>query len=99
VEITVGKILSGIVAMIYTVIFIVAEGGPTTDIVKLWLVLAIPLTLIWFPDELGSITGSIGRGGYITRETPGCFLSIAGWVLLVSPPLVPLVAYMLQQLK
>jgi len=51
-----------------------------------FLYVALPLTCIWFPDLMGSVTGSgFGsiNGPRITKESPGCIVSFAGWCLLV----------------
>lgn len=55
---------------------------------KLCVVLLLPLTLIWFPDELGSFTGYVGKGGNIDTETPPILVSIAGWFFLVGFPVL-----------
>jgi len=46
--------------------------------------------LIWFPEQLGSVTG-IGMGNGISRvdtETPGCVVTLFGWLVLVAIPLI-----------
>jgi hypothetical protein len=45
------------------------------------LYLLFPLALICFPDDIGSITGSLR--GYITRPSPGFLVSSLGWVILI----------------
>jgi hypothetical protein len=52
------------------------------------LLTLLPLALIWFPDEIGSYTGSVGRGGYVDTETPPALISFMGWFLLVGFPVV-----------
>ena len=41
------------------------------------------LALIWFGDELGELTGLTSRG-YISQKSPGCFVKLIGWVLLIT---------------
>jgi hypothetical protein len=49
--------------------------------------LLLPLALIWFPDEMGGMTGCV-RGGYIDKETPAGCVSVAGWFFLVGFPVI-----------
>ena len=58
--------------------------------------LTMPLVLIWFPEEMGSYTGII-RGQYIDTETPGCLVSVGGWMLLLLPIWAPLVTALFQR--
>ncbi|MEM7261434.1 MAG: hypothetical protein AAF488_05540 [Planctomycetota bacterium] len=46
--------------------------------------------LVWFPDELGSVTGMRTAGGLKTvdKESPGCAVSLLGWVILIAIPVV-----------
>jgi len=44
--------------------------------------LVIPLGLIWFGDELGSVTGL--KYGLVQRQSPGYLVRLFGWVLLVG---------------
>ncbi|MEI8139874.1 MAG: hypothetical protein WCI03_08405 [bacterium] len=52
--------------------------------------LALPMACIWYSDELGSLTGNMGRGK-ITSTTPGCLVAFGGWLLLSMPVIVGLV--------
>lgn len=47
--------------------------------------IALPMACIWFSDTMGGMTGMMGRlnGPGITKETPGCIVHVAGWLLLV----------------
>ena len=49
--------------------------------------LALPLACIWFCDGIGRLTGiAIGLvRPTVTQTTPGDFLAIGGWLLLLSP--------------
>jgi len=88
VQITIGKILGLLVALGYAVAMAVHEGGITLQLFKFCVVLLFPLTLIWFPDELGSLTGYIGHSGHIDTGTPPILVSIMGWLFLVGLPVL-----------
>jgi hypothetical protein len=51
----------------------------------------LPLAFIWFPDEIGSVTGYF-RTGYVNVQTPGIMISIMGWFFLVG---LPVLAYLI----
>ena len=87
-QITIAKLLSFVIALVYAVLLIVNQGGITERAFKGCAVLLLPLALIWFPDELGSLTGYIGRGGNINTETPPILVSIMGWFFLVGLPVL-----------
>jgi hypothetical protein len=90
-EVTLGKILGLVTAIGFVVAAIVIDGGFTMDVLKGCIILLFPLVLIWFPEELGSFTGNIGRGGNISTETPAFLISIAGWFFLLA---IPVLAYL-----
>lgn len=87
-QITIGKLLGLLIAIGSAVTMIAGAGGITTEVVQGCLALLLPLALIWLPDELGSLTGSVGRGGYINTETSPILISIAGWFFLVGLPVL-----------
>jgi hypothetical protein len=87
-QITLGRLLSLLIAIGYAVLVISQEGGLTETGVKVCVSLLLPLALIWFPEELGSMTGYVGRGGNIDTETPPILVSIMGWCFLVGLPLL-----------
>ena len=69
------------------------RGGDQEDARMGFGLCLIPiLALIWFGDAIGSFTGSVGRGGNIDRESPGCLVCAFGWFLLVGLPIVVHVA-------
>lgn len=84
-EITIGKILSLLVAAGYVVAAIVTEGWGA---IAVCVVLLVPLGLIWFPDECGSFTGFVGRGGYVNQESPAILISFMGWLFLLGFPIL-----------
>lgn len=97
-RITFGKVLSLVIALAYVTIAIVSEistrHGLTSAIPVLCAVLLMPLALIWFPEELGSFTGYLGRGGRIDTESPPGLVSFMGWFFLVGMPvLVGILSY------
>lgn len=87
-QVTIGKLLALLIALGYAIAMVVHFGGVTVDVVKGVVVLLLPLALIWFPDELGSLTGYVGKGGNINTETPPILVSIAGWFFLVGLPVL-----------
>jgi hypothetical protein len=87
-QITIGKILAVLIALAYVIAMTVHASSVTVDVFKGSVALLLPLALIWFPDELGSMTGYLGRGGKINTETPPILVSIAGWFLLAGLPVL-----------
>jgi len=83
-EITVGKIVSLLIAVGYT-LFAIIDAGAGGLMVPVALLL--PLALIWFPDEMGGMTGCVPRG-YIDKETPAGCVSVMGWFFLVGFPVI-----------
>ena len=45
--------------------------------------LFLPLGLIWFPEEVGNLTGYY-KTGYVNVQTPGGIISFTGWFILVG---------------
>ncbi len=80
------KIASAAVALALLVIVWFRTQDPHATIkMSLWVVL--PLACIWYADGLGRQTG-ISWGLFrpqITRPTPGVFVAIGGWMLLLLP--------------
>jgi hypothetical protein len=85
-RITIGKVLSLLIALIYAVIIVVTEGGITASAFKCCAALLLPLALIWFPEELGSMTGYFWRGSQVDAPSPAILISIFGWFFLVGMP-------------
>jgi hypothetical protein len=52
--------------------------------------LLIPLLCILFGDEMGNYIGTL-PGPAINKSTPGCLVSLGGWVLLLLPLIVFLI--------
>jgi hypothetical protein len=85
-QITLGRILSLIIAIGYAVVAI-TNGG--IDGVKCSLALLLPLALIWFPDEIGDATGYFaGNMLQVDVPTPPILISIMGWFFLIGLPVL-----------
>jgi hypothetical protein len=83
--ITKGRVASLLVGLGYMV-WAIVDSGATGGMTCL-VALALPLALIWFPDEAGSLTGYV-RGGYINKESPPIIVSFMGWFFLVGMPVI-----------
>jgi hypothetical protein len=76
------RILSLIVAAFYIIIGFAKGGGGGAIVVMGFVIL--PLACIWFGNAMGGYTGQAGSIG-ITAPSPGIFVCIAGWILLLYP--------------
>ena len=83
-QVTVGKILSVVVVVAYALVAVSYAGAAG---LKWCTGLLLPLAFIWFPEEIGSITGYF-RTGYVNVQTPGVFISLLGWFFLVVLPVL-----------
>jgi hypothetical protein len=89
------RVLSLIVALGYVVLGMLAADSVVGAIghgVFVCAVLVLPLACIWFADEIGDYVGWL-PGPSINKRTPGAFVKVGGWILL----LLPLAAYWLTQ--
>jgi len=81
-----GRVLSIVVSVGYIVAAYFAGGCIAAG--KFVIFCVLPLACIWFPDAMGSYTGNItawmGRPA-ITSTSPGCMVSLVGWLLLLLP--------------
>lgn len=76
------RILSGLLAIGYVIgafVTLGAEGG-----FKVLGFVILPLACIWFGEAMGGYTGQSGSI-WINAPSPGIFVCIAGWVLLIAP--------------
>jgi hypothetical protein len=78
-EITTSKIVAVVIAVGYAI----AATVHYRAVMPGWVLLLVPLGLIWFPEELGSYTGYVSRGSTIDTETPPFIVSGLGWLFLV----------------
>lgn len=76
-----GRLISLGIALMYVLVSAIAFGNLVLYILAY---LVLPLSAIWFSDELGGFVGSFGAYN-ISTETPGCLVKILGWVLLLLP--------------
>jgi hypothetical protein len=83
-QITIGKVLSLLVAIGYTILAVIAGGMYG---LRCSAVLVLPLGLIWFPEEIGSLTGYF-KTGYVNVQTPAIIISFIGWFFLVGLPVI-----------
>jgi len=83
-QITIGKVLSLLVTIGY--VGFVINNGAAHDLTLL-LTLSLPLALIWFPEEIGNLTGYF-KTGYVNVQTPGVIVSFIGWFFLVGLPVL-----------
>ncbi|MDB6109612.1 MAG: hypothetical protein JWR69_1362 [Pedosphaera sp.] len=80
--------LSGSLGAIY-VMGAFVEGGAKAGFMAA-LVVSLPLACIWFGEAMGGYIGP-SKGGYISQATPGLFVCIAGWLLLLLPIVIGVV--------
>lgn len=60
-----------------------SHGGAESAF-KTGMFLILPLACIWFADAMGGYTGPAGNIA-ITKQSPGIFICILGWALLLLP--------------
>ena len=79
-----GKVIALAIACFYLLISILF--GKQGDWTKMLMFLILPLACIFFRAAMGTHTGltALARPS-ITRTTPGCFVALAGWALLLLP--------------
>ena len=83
-QLTIGKILSLLVSIGYAVLA-VKVGGIYG--LKCSASLLLPLALIWFPEDIGGLTGYF-KSGYVNVQTPAVIVSFIGWFFLVGLPVI-----------
>jgi hypothetical protein len=54
---------------------------------KVAIPLLLPMACIWFPDAMGSFTGTMHYHA-ITASTPAFLVCAGGWLLLVGVPIL-----------
>jgi len=74
--------LSGLLAVIYIIGAFAERGAEAGGKVVLFVIL--PLACIWFSEAMGGYTGPTSSSA-ITSPTPGLFICILGWVILLLP--------------
>ena len=82
IQISIGRILSLLIAIGYLVCAIIGEHGLTVNVLKCSIVLLFPLALIWFPDQIGEATGYFaGHMMRVDTPTPPILIAIHGLVV------------------
>lgn len=81
-QVTFGKLLSLGIAFSYAILAFHWYG---VGCWKWCLGLLLPLAFIWFPEEIGELTGYY-KTGYVNVQTPAVIISCVGWFLLVGVP-------------
>ncbi len=82
------RIISGVIGLIYLISTSLSAGCETAFKVGIFLIL--PLSCIWFSEEMGNYTGMLMQGGPMTRS-PGCLVAAMGWILLFLPVILGLI--------
>ena len=82
VSVTWEKLAAAVVALVYCIVFFVM--GQLQAFPAILFVLG-SAGLVWFGDELGSMTGMSIRGGTINKASPGFLVRIFGWLFLLFP--------------
>ena len=78
-------LISKCVSLILVLGFLVATSSAVGWRTDSWLMAAgftLPLALIWYPREMGALTGHYRARG--TRPTASMLASISGWLLLLA---------------
>jgi hypothetical protein len=86
------RVLSLIIAAGYVLLTLIgglSQSVPTAigSALLVSAVLLVPLACIWYGDEVGGYVGML-PGPAINRATPGVFVKVGGWVLLLLPVVV-----------
>src|SRR4029077_7300548 len=76
------RVISGLLAVIYLVLAYAHGGGEPAF--KMGMFLILPLACIWFAGAMGGYTGPTTIIA-ITRASPGVFVLILGWLMLLLP--------------
>jgi hypothetical protein len=84
------RIFSALLAVVYIIGAFVTGGGEASCKVLLFLIL--PLACIWFSDAMGGYTGPTASMS-ITSPSPGVIVCILGWLVLLLPIIMGIVAY------
>lgn len=88
------RFISLMIAIIFLVLAFVFIAENTEDRLIIFLYLAVCISLIWFGDELGGLTGvRFGdiESPVITKTSPGPIVRFLGWCLLMVPFILMLV--------
>ena len=97
------RIVSLLVAIVYLLVSPILFPANTwshlmADIIMRILSLAFPLACIWFADDLGEYCRDGTLFPEITTPSPGRFVRLGGWILLLLPVLLFLLVRLLDSL-
>lgn len=97
------RIASLLVAIAYLLVSPILFPADTwshlmADMIMRILSLAFPLACIWFADDLGEYYRDGTLAPEITTPSPGRFVRLGGWVLLLLPVLIFLLVWLLDSL-
>ena len=97
------RVASLIVAMVYVVVSPILFPANSwshlmADIIMRILSLAFPLACIWFADDLAEYYQDGTLFPRITTPSPGRFVRLGGWILLLLPVLLFLLMQSLEYL-
>ena len=67
IQITIGRILSLLIAIGYATCVIIGAHGFTADVFKCCIALLFPLALIWFPEQIGGATGYFAENSRLSE--------------------------------
>ena len=79
------RILSGLLAIAYVVTVYVHDDAESACKIAAFTI--IPLACIWFSDAMGGYTGLMSSIP-ITAPSPGIFVCVVGWILLLLPLII-----------
>ena len=87
-RVNLSRSLASLLAVIYIVAAFFGGGAEAGFLAALFVIL--PLSCIWFSEPMGSYVGPTWRGA-ITAATPGLFVCLGGWLLLLLPLIIGIV--------
>ena len=80
---TISRLISLILCVLYLIFAIIGGGFKGFFYTTAFLIL--PMSCIWFPNEIGGYTGTSMGKGYVNVQTPSCFILFIGWIFLLFP--------------
>ncbi len=90
-QVTKAKLVSLVLGLLYA--GLVLFCAPPLVAIRFLVFLCFPLALIWFPEEIGSISGVVGHG-WITGPSPSYLISFFGWFFLLAPVFVAFIIWL-----
>lgn len=86
------RILSILVAATYITLAAIFSGAEPAF--KIGIFVMLPLACIWFSDAMGGYTGlgMLWFDAPITQKSPGILIRILGWIILLLPVTMIIIA-------